>query len=338
MMDRYSEMFLNTKEDRLLLTRDQSLGLKGIAIMMMLFHHLFAFPDRYPIGYEFSQLTQMIAVFCKVCVPIFLFISGYGFVKSKRKSFRDFITRILEFYLHYWLVFIIFVPLSVLNRTVIVTPQTLILNFLGIKTTYLGEWWFITLYLLLLLITPLFYKISSKMLLLTSLFISIASFFTYRTFSSSDWYYLVPDLVPIIAYSLGFLVGRHEMQIIDLLMSFKTNHKYLYVWLSTILTLSTVIIGIKFSATLYLTIPITILILRNLYDILGMFRNAAKKFGNYSIYIWLTHSFYCYKFIPGIVYGFKNPILIFVWLLALSYLTALILDCIYKFISKQVVI
>lgn len=33
-------------------TRDDTKAVKGIALVLMLFHHLAAFPDRFPVGFE----------------------------------------------------------------------------------------------------------------------------------------------------------------------------------------------------------------------------------------------------------------------------------------------
>ena len=70
-------------------TKKQSLAVKGVAILMMLWHHLF-YPGNYA---EFtlncwpimeSQAVH-IALFSKICVSLFAFISGYGLFLSYRK-------------------------------------------------------------------------------------------------------------------------------------------------------------------------------------------------------------------------------------------------------------
>ena len=72
--------------------REASQALKGIAIVMMLFHHCFQMASRYD-GWTilFSPLREQqvinLAVGCKICVAIFAFISGYGLfwgIKNKR--------------------------------------------------------------------------------------------------------------------------------------------------------------------------------------------------------------------------------------------------------------
>lgn len=54
------------------ITKDETLMLKGIAIVMMLSHHLF--PHLPNIG----TLPLYLLIFGKVCVAIFVLLSGYG--------------------------------------------------------------------------------------------------------------------------------------------------------------------------------------------------------------------------------------------------------------------
>lgn len=60
--------------------------IKAIAIIMMVIHHFFAFPDRWLESNLFitggyiggKPVEQMLGEMCKLCVCIFAFISGYG--------------------------------------------------------------------------------------------------------------------------------------------------------------------------------------------------------------------------------------------------------------------
>jgi uncharacterized membrane protein len=52
------------------LTKDDTLLVKGVAICLMLCHHLF--------NDEFGNVVFQTAQFGKVCVALFLFVSSYG--------------------------------------------------------------------------------------------------------------------------------------------------------------------------------------------------------------------------------------------------------------------
>ena len=45
--------------------------------------------------------------------------------------------------------------------------------------------------------------------------------------------------------------------------------------------------------------------------------------GRYSMPMWMTHTFFCAYLFPDFIYGFKYPILIFIVLVTVSYLTAI---------------
>ena len=54
------------------ISKDNTLALKGIAIVAMLLHHLFYTHSEYGVS------VQQIGLIGKVCVALFLFLSGYG--------------------------------------------------------------------------------------------------------------------------------------------------------------------------------------------------------------------------------------------------------------------
>ena len=76
------------------LSKNDSLALKGIAILMMYVHHFYLSPDRWA-GYAVdffpltADMTVYIAEFFKTCVCIFVFITGYGMTQSLKKNHPD---------------------------------------------------------------------------------------------------------------------------------------------------------------------------------------------------------------------------------------------------------
>ena len=68
-----------------MLTRENTKQLKGLAILLMLVHHLFAFYDRIPFGLELTHnfilnetIISLIGKFGQMCVPIFMFLGEIG--------------------------------------------------------------------------------------------------------------------------------------------------------------------------------------------------------------------------------------------------------------------
>lgn len=94
---------------------DTATILKGIAIIMMLWHHLFFREDvvqTHQVNFApFSQFNMVYIAKCfKICVPIFVFISGYGLWLSYRKSNKKGIVwvcdRIVKLLSNFWIIYI----------------------------------------------------------------------------------------------------------------------------------------------------------------------------------------------------------------------------------------
>jgi peptidoglycan/LPS O-acetylase OafA/YrhL len=101
------------------LTKQDSAAFKGIAIMAMLVHHLYySIPDWIE---PYDGALNWLGRLGKVCVCMFLFISGYGlsvsYMKEKKQglvvAIRFVARRLVSFYMNYWVVFLIFVPITV---------------------------------------------------------------------------------------------------------------------------------------------------------------------------------------------------------------------------------
>ena len=144
---------------------------------MMLYLHLFCHMEDVEQCRTFinwingKPLTYVLFRVGALCVPIYLFLSGYGFVKIYEKQGGGklhVLQRILGLYANYWIVFLIFIPLACFIKPDHYPDNlpSFILNFIGWESSYNGEWWFFFPYILLVLTSPfllrLFYKTGAK--------------------------------------------------------------------------------------------------------------------------------------------------------------------------------
>ena len=74
-------------------TKNHTEILKGVAILLMLFHHLFAFPEWYVEGVSYigiplraNTLEYVIGQFGHICVAVFAFLTGYGMFFSYKSG------------------------------------------------------------------------------------------------------------------------------------------------------------------------------------------------------------------------------------------------------------
>lgn len=171
------------------LTKQDSAALKGIAILLMIFHHCFLDPSRFA-GHivSFAPFSQSAIVslsyFSKICVGIFAFISGYGLYLSAIKQPRSAkavsgwtVSRLIKTMSGYWLVYIlalittwIYAGLPVKTYCTNGNIRGLLygaLDFLGVASlfktpTMNSTWWYMGAAVLFIVLVPLFIRITEK--------------------------------------------------------------------------------------------------------------------------------------------------------------------------------
>lgn len=337
--------------------------IKGIAICFMLWHHLFGAPMRLPANSFVSlftingnQFATVIAMFCKICVSLFTFLSGYGIYKSssiKGCSSKFIYAHLLSLYKYVWIIFIIALPYSVYMHidygSEIIYES--IYNFLGLKATINREWWFIAPYAMLLMAFPMIRKVLDKT---TNNFFS--DFFVIIIISAFCNYLLQPitefpimeelrssilwdnfnhflGLLP--AFLLGNIIAKH-----DVLSQIKRNYsgRLIYCIIALICMLAIFVLRFRNANYDYINAAILIICIVILIPTKPMqqLSKLLVPLGENSTAMWLVHSFFCYYLYPPAVYFLKYPILIFVWLLILSYISARGITIILKLIESRI--
>ena len=158
-------------------TKSDTNAAKGVAVFLLLIHHLFLdYPET--IAKIFNQFLPLLIGSCaKVCVAIFIILSGYGLTKSTEKPTglkKFYLKRLVRIYIDYWFIWAVFVPVGMLffGRTLSVAYGSnsflkLILNFSGMHkflgvTGYNATWWFVSLIIALYLLFPLIKTLLNK--------------------------------------------------------------------------------------------------------------------------------------------------------------------------------
>ena len=154
------------------MTKEQTKWLKGITIILMLIHHLFTWggasykviiPITLPKGYD---IPQFIGVFGKLCVTIYLFLSGYGFAckcMGKKIKGNQIIQSAWSVYRKYLLSFGIFFIIGLLLGKRKFEFKEWFLNLISYDTTYNKECWFLLIYILILfIILPVLCAVQTK--------------------------------------------------------------------------------------------------------------------------------------------------------------------------------
>jgi len=175
----------NITETDNIFSRQDTKVIKGFAVFMMLLHHLWGFPGRYLPDMLFKMSGVMIqntdrdiivaiGLFGKICVPLFMFLGGYGLWNKMQKEYS--LTKdIMRLYQSLWKVAVIFIPIGLLafahqseymadiNFSHVFDDHSIsvvICNFLGISSQYNFEWWFFLPYLIAMVIGYIFISVN----------------------------------------------------------------------------------------------------------------------------------------------------------------------------------
>ena len=157
-------------------SRDEAKYVSGIAILMMFFHHFFAYPKFWPFErcfvslfyYKGLPVEQIIAPFGQLCVGIFAFNSGYVLYKNSGK-FSDYISvlpRLFKFLSSYWIVCVLFIIYGIFSYRQLPDTLTFLENLFGVNVNAdanyinVAHGWYVAYYSLLLLLSPLIIYVS----------------------------------------------------------------------------------------------------------------------------------------------------------------------------------
>ncbi len=338
-------------------TREDTKFIKGIAIILMYYHHLFCFPERIGNAEYFSLFSLqghssagIVGSFGKICVAIFVFLSGYGTYKSLQNTedvSKKLGKKIWGLYKVYWEVLIIFVPLCFLMNVQAVdkTVKSFILNFTAIEITYNGEISFLTPFILLMLYTPVILWFSRKInniftsaimvvimamvglyvvpgITNTALGAGLQASYLYRLL-------IMPFTLVLAQYLSGIVCAKYD--IIS-----KVKDRYSDSLFSAFVAMG--ILGIvvymrQYDGILYdyIYAPIFTMAIIVLFEnkIGRVVRKPIEYIGRHSTIMWLTHSFYCYYLITRLIFLPQISILIVLLLVLITLITSIAIEFIF---------
>lgn len=296
--------------------------LKGIALLLLLAHHLFYVRNGLYSDvniYHHFYLAHQVGLYGKLCVAIFVFLSGYGLtVKTEKdggiKNLKSFyLHRFRKLYLNYWYIWLLFVPVSyfVFGRTFSAVyhdaiPFKLLLDFLGLLNCaglygYNATWWFMSCIILLYLLYPLLYRLTRSN---WPVAITLAVAITFLP--------IMNVVNPIRYYVITFVLGI----VYALNPKFTPPGKFGTIFIFLLfLVLSVCRI---FGNPILIDCALSLLLV-HLYTqvkIPDILSKCLEFIGRHSMNIFLFHTFIYYYWFREIIYAPRNPVVIYAILLA----------------------
>lgn len=355
------------------MTKRHSQMLYGIAILLMLYHHLFCIPEKLNCNYIsiIGTMETRIAWFAKICVAVYAFISGYAackYVKNKCNSMTSVkeifgesckysIKRILFFLKKFSIVFVIFIPLGIALNYVTESFWDCMRGLISTKGCVNAEWWYARQYIFMLIVFPfmhliidriiIFWRITKKKFLITCtiVFLAVGVFFLLGGWEYQKRYI---EMRPFLIYSntsiylrvffIGYLCAR-----LDLFVIRNTSQ---HLWRRTIPAILSLVgcFAIRTflttepgysSVDVLLVVPFCLSICLLLRE-QGIVAKILQWLGKYSTYIWLTHTFFCYYYFQKFITISRVSIVMYVQLLCVSLVTAKMLDIIEQYLDKVI--
>ena len=333
------------------MSKEQSTILKGIAILMMLFYHLFYRTEINELCYPLLMINDMPLVFyiSQACypVPFFLILSGYGLTylyKNNHLCILSESRRLLKLYIHYWIVLFIFMPIAYLIKPHMYQFDILhiIGNLTAIRCNYNGEVWFLFPYAIISLtsfyIIRFIYHLKDKR---TILFVAITYailflIIKYLSYNLSEHIVLniiEMQIIYFVILVLYFILGIILFRLLESNYLLPFNKKYIYVILLICLIIIKSFVKITIADGLY-ALGVIIILLHIPFS--NWIKRIFIELGQKSMPMWMTHTFFCAYLWPDFIYGFKYPLLIFTVLVIISYVTAIPIMWVSKKIIKLI--
>lgn len=315
--------------------KKESLLLKGVAICIMLFFHLFSIRN----SHIYDNTIWLTIARANNPVPFYLILSGYGLNVVIKKQGDDLnkYSRLAKLFIRYWIILSVFCLLSAVldDNRMVFSIENIFYNIFAIKTSFNQECWFILPYILLMLSAPFLFKLLDK----TNVYIGLGGcYLIYMASAYMNRYTFFQANVFQYFYLLfPFVIGR-TMSKYDWINKVKNIFNQ-YAWYVPYLLITLIVVircyfytgaVITFYAAAVIMLFLTLKRPKALDKVLSVL-------GKHSTNMWMIHTWFCYYLFSNFIYGFEYPPIIFLVLIIVSLATSYILDFLINPITTLIV-
>lgn len=334
------------------LTKKDTQMAKGMAVLGMVMLHLFCRVEDLPytplIWFGEIPLIYYLGLFGDLCVPVFCFCSGYAhylMADARKETYaRRIPGKILRFLCNYWIVLMLFALLALLFGTSERIPGSW-LDFAGnillVRMTYNGAWWFVTTYLILLVLSPILAAMTKRcngLLLLAVSFVLyfIAYIFRFKyalTLPHPVLEWLWNQTILLGTSQLSYLVGMvcRKYGVIGKLRTYLDTRAVLRRSIVFLLPMAAFVGHCVVRSTF--VGPFTAAAAMAGLFLVRLPRPAEQALlvlGKHSTNIWLVHMFFYSEPFRDLVFCAEYPILILGLMLLLCFPSAMVIDLVYR--------
>ena len=201
------------------MTRQESQMMKGVAILLMIFLHLFNLEGNVALCHNlfFIDGIPFVQILSRASNPVafFLILGGYGLYKVYEKGDKNRWSRLAKLMIHYWIILLIFVTIGHLMYPTVYpgTLPNILSNLTGYETTYNGEMWFLLPYVILSACSKLLFdflrRFRASFVVCVTLVIHLGTSFCISRYGASFLYsnYWVYDPLLVLHLLFNFCLG-----------------------------------------------------------------------------------------------------------------------------------
>lgn len=299
---------------------------KGIAILMVIFNHLFA-QTKYPYNTwcgESIEIVNFLSILATCSVGIFLFLSGYGLSQSQKNrqtGLKKFYTKsYIKLYSNYWFIWLLFVPTGVFlfNRTyadaygsdsfINILKDLSGLQYMWMKFGYNPTWWFMTCIVILYFLYPFLKVVLEKFNWIFVVGVFVWSLFSINISFLGEIQPYAPIKDYLFTFTLGMFFAKNDLFVKYNQMRLSTSLK----WFISIL-IFVVFLYLRFNLgkkSLIVTDGILSVAILQMLFLLPKNSKFLIFVGKHSFNLFLMHTFFL-LYIGKYFYVLQNPIIIF---------------------------
>lgn len=329
-------------------TKDHTLILKGILVLMLLFHHLF-YPDmleEYAVDTLIKDQVLLLSLvtWFKICVAGFCFITAYGmtrkFMSMPQKKYNNYAevvaVRLIKLEMMVWFIYVlaVFYKKFIMNMRLdygynhVQSAIYILFDMLGLAK-YAGTpminvtWWYLPLSILLIFSMPLiFYAYSKGRYLLLGPVCLLPAVIFLKT----DVLYA--DLLPVALLGTAFAYENW----------FEKIRQWNRSWRKPVLFIALILCGwFSFEVNRYVNFGISWMfifflpiLVQEYISYVPVLSHILKFIGMQSANIFLIHTFIYYYFYTDVIYAIYDSWKIYIAVLVLSLFVSVLIECIKK--------
>lgn len=344
--------------------KQEANAVKAVAILMMVFHHLFGFPewvDSNNMFLDFSignhQFFNTLATYCKICVSLFMFSTGYSLAinENQTTNYRSVFKKAFSFLRKYWCIFAITLIVGLILQEPFPNIKTIILQAFGLFTgtgygmnnitIHCNFAWYVTTYLLFIFLFPILKKLCRY-----NAFIDIVVFFIIiycglgviiNYVGSNSFFSQVFDRFRIYCPIglIGYIFNKHDI-FYRVNKYFETLNKPKQIVSLILFCFSSFALRTTYP---YMEIdiilsPILVFAISKISCLINSkcLNNLCNILSKHSINIWFLHSLFFTpnKTLQSIAYFPKYPIIIFIWVILLCIAASIAIEFIKHILIK----